>query len=254
MTQDALKAYRPELVFWPENSMTFFVDREPGYRSAIATTTLPADVELVAGAPRFEDPDAPVYFNSVFVLAPDGQITGTYDKRRLLPFAEYFPLRTIGLLRRTFGRIRHFAVGAPAPALATRAGAIGVIICNEAMFPSDSLARVHEGAEILANLSNDTWVGDIEFAENQFRIAAVRAVEQRRYLVRASTSGPSGIIEPNGRVQTRSVAYTRAVLGGTVSPRNDFTIYARVGDLFAWLCMAAVALAVIVSMRGRHRA
>ena len=229
--------------------MTFFVDREPGYRRAIGATIRPLDVELVAGAPRFDDSQPPIYFNSVFLIAPNGDIEGSYDKRRLLPFAEYFPLRTVELLRRSFGRVREFDIGPPAEPLPSRAGRVGVIICNEAMYPSDSRERVRAGAEILANLSNDTWVGDLEFAEHQFRIAAIRAIEQRRDLLRASTSGPSGIVERSGRVQTRTVPFTRAVLGGQLIPSSELTIYAHTGDLFAWCMLGLVAFFVFRGSR-----
>jgi apolipoprotein N-acyltransferase len=244
MTHEAVDSYEPALLFWPENSMTFFVDREPSYRRAIGATIQPLDIELIAGAPRFDESQPPVYFNSVYLLAPNGEIEGTYDKRRLLPFAEYFPLSTVKLLRRSFGRVREFDVGEATEPLPSRAGRVGVIICNEAMYPSDSRARVRAGAEILANLSNDTWVGDTEFAEHQFRIAAIRAIEQRRDLLRASTSGPSGIVERNGRVQVRTAPFARVVLGGQVTPSSELTIYAHIGDLFAWCMLVLVALSV----------
>ena len=241
----------PRTVFWPENAMTFFVDHEPSYRAALAGVLGPHDVELVAGAPRFDTPDNPKYFNAAFVFRPDGEISGRYDKRRLMPFAEYFPLSKIDLLRRSFGRVRFFT---PAPPLApppTRAGRLGVIICNEAIYPEDAADRVREGAEILVNLSNDSWVAGVEFAENQLRIATLRAIEQRRFLVRASTSGPSAIVAPSGRIVTRSEPFAAATLTGEVRPLTEVSTYARYGDLFAWMCLAVTVLALALARRAR---
>jgi len=248
-TRKAVAEAPTRIVFWPENAMTFFVANEPAYRAAIAIVTEPADVELVTGGPRVEDPDSPRYFNSAFVLAPSGRITAVYDKEHLLPFTEYFPFGAIAYLRRQFGRVREFTPGSATAPLPTRAGLAGIVICNEAMFPRIAGRRVREGAEYLVNLSNDTWVPDAEFALHQFQIVSLRAVESGRYMVRASTSGPSAIIDPFGRSQARSVPFTRSWLQGTIRPLRTKTPYARLGDAFAWACVVVVALALAVGRR-----
>jgi apolipoprotein N-acyltransferase len=253
LTGRVLREHGPGVrtVFWPENAMTFFVDQEPGYRTLIGRVLTRHDLELVAGAPRFENRDDPMYYNAAFVFDPDGEISGRYDKRRLMPFAEYFPLSTIDLLRRNFGRVRVFT---PAPARrppASRAGTLGILICNEAIYPQDAGARAREGAEILVNLSNDSWVEGVEFAEDQLRIATLRAIEQRRWLVRASTSGPSAIIAPTGRLETRSSPHTVAVLTGEIRPRADVSVYGRYGDAFACSCLG-VTLAALAAGRRRR--
>lgn len=256
LTDRVLHEQRPKIrtVFWPENAMTFFVDQEPAYRAVIGRVLAAYDAELVAGAPRFESPDAPVYFNSAFLFRPDGDITARYDKRRLMPFAEYFPLSVIDLLRRTFGRVRTFDPAPPLPPMPSRLGRLGTIVCNEAIYPEDAGARAREGAEVLANLSNDSWVEGAEFAENQLRIATLRAIEQRRYLVRASTSGPSAIIEPTGRIASRSDPHTLAVLTGDVMPRRGVTVYGRYGDAFAASCLALTLAALATARRTRASA
>lgn len=253
LTDRVLHEHVPRIrtVFWPENSMTFFVDKEPAYRAAIGRVLAAYDAELVAGAPRFENPDQPAYFNSVFVFRPDGDISARYDKRRLMPFAEYFPLSMIDLLRRSFGRVRTFEAATPLAPMPSRAGTLGVIVCNEAIYPDDAATRAREGAEVLANLSNDSWVEGTEFAENQLRIATLRAIEQRRYLVRASTSGPSAIVEPTGRIATRSEPHTLAVLTGDVRPRRDVSLYGRYGDAFAATCLGVTLAALAVARRRR---
>jgi apolipoprotein N-acyltransferase len=253
LTDRALRsqARRIRTVFWPENAMTFFVDREPAYRATIGGVLASLDVELVAGAPRFENGNDPTYYNAAFVFRPDGEISARYDKRRLLPFAEYFPLSRIDLLRRNFGRVRVFSAAPPREPAETRAGKLGVIICNEAIYPQDAAARAREGAEVLVNLSNDSWVDGTEFAENQLRIAALRAIEQRRWLVRASTSGPSAIVAPTGRVVARTVPHTTAVLTGDIRPRAEVSVYGRYGDAFGWSCIAITVAASAAARRRR---
>jgi apolipoprotein N-acyltransferase len=244
LTQEAAGQSPPAIVFWPENAMTFFVDDEPSYRAAVARVTRALDAQLVAGAPRFENREDPVYFNSAFVLSPAGDVTARYDKQQLLPFAEYFPFSSVDLLRRSFARVREFTPGRETAPVATRAGPAAVTICNEAMFPHIVTERVRQGAAYLVNLSNDTWIDSTEFAEQQLGIVSLRAVEQRRTLVRASTSGPSAIVDPAGRIVARTAPLTRSVLRGEIRPAERLTPYARLGDAFAYGCVAVVAVII----------
>lgn len=248
LSLDALRApgiggATPRVVFWPESSMTFFLEREPAYRRAIASVLAPFDAELVAGAPRASTPEGPPWFNSIYVLSPQGEPVGRYDKEHLVPFGEYFPFGSVELLRRRFGPAREYSPGAGGAPIRTRAGRAGVLTCNEAMLPEVAAARVAAGAELLVNPSNDTWIPGEKFAELQFDIVALRAIEQRRFLVRASTSGPSAIVDPAGRVHGRTKPFERAVVAGVVEPREGRTLYARAGDAFAVACGLLAAAA-----------
>lgn len=250
LTDDLLaRPDAPAVVFWPENALTFLLADEPRYRTAIGRVLAAGGAELVTGGPRVSSGDPPRYHSSVFLLAPGGDIRATYDKQKLLVFGEYFPLASIDLLRR-FARVREFSPGAPSPPLPTAIGPAGVTICNEAMFPEIAAARAREGATYLVDPANDTWLTP-KFSAQQFDIVTLRAVEQRRYLVRASTAGPSAIVDPLGRVVTRSAFFTRAALTGTIRPSTYVTPYARLGDAFAWACVAVTALAV--ARRGRRQ-
>ena len=250
LTQKALRGKRVKTVFWPESSMTFFLDDEPAYRRAIARVLAPSGAELVAGGPRAVGTRVPVYYNSAFLISPQGNVVARYDKQFLLPFAEHFPFPALDFLRRRFERVRTFTPGAPTQPLPTVAGSAGVVICNEAMFPEIVADRVRAGAGYIVNLSNEAWLGDRKFSEQQFNLVSLRAVEQRRYLVRASTSGPSGIIDPVGRVVARAKPFTRDLIAGTVRSRLAQTWYCRFGDLFAALC-ALLAGASLLFALGR---
>jgi apolipoprotein N-acyltransferase len=245
LTIDLLHRSAVRLVVWPETALTFFLDGSEGlpYRVSIASLLRPGQVQLVTGGPSVvEAKGPPTYFNSAFAVGPDGAVLARYDKQRLLPFAEYFPLSGLDFLRRDFGRVREFTPGAPSAPLPTVAGRAGVLICNEGLFPEIASQRVREGAQYLINLSNDTWLNDRTYSEITFNMVAFRAIEQRRYLVRASSSGPSAIVDPSGRVLARSAPLSEAVVDGAIAPRDDRTPYARVGDLFVFACAAAVIL------------
>jgi apolipoprotein N-acyltransferase len=238
----------PRLVVWPESALSFFLDDEPLYRAAIAHVLEPAGTELIAGGPRTAGVSEPPFHNATFLLRPDGEIAAWYDKRRLLPFAEFFPWQSAGLLRRQFGRVREFTAGEPRPPLPTVAGRAGVIVCNEALFPEPARERVRAGATLLLALTNDSWVGEPKYAAQATAMTVVRAIEQRRPLVRASTAGPSVIVTPAGEVVARTAAFAAATLDGVVVPRGELTPYARLGDLFA-AASALVALAACVRAR-----
>jgi apolipoprotein N-acyltransferase len=160
---------------------------------------------------------------------------------------EYFPLR-LDFARRHFGRVREFTPGMPTPPLPTRAGAAGILICNEAFLPPVAAERVAAGATYLVNPSNDSWVPDAGFAWQQFDIAAFRAVEQRRWLVRVSDSGPSGVVDPFGRVIAHTEALTRDALLANIAPISEPSPYGRMGDLFGVAC----ALAAGIALAGRQ--
>jgi apolipoprotein N-acyltransferase len=246
LTQRAIREGSPRTIVWPESAVSFFLEAEPLYRGAIARVLAAGDVELLAGGPgRDGDAQAPI-FNSVFLVAPDGRITARYDKQILLPFSEFFPFRSAGLMQRRVDGVRTYSPGAPdAAPLDTRLGRAGLLICNEAMLPEVARARARAGAEILISPSNDSWISGEGFAEHMLAVVGLRAIEQHRYLVRASTSGPSAVVDPWGRVPVRTPAQRPSLLLGGVRPEQKLTPYARLGDGFAGVCTLVVGVALI---------
>ena len=246
LTRRAIQQGSPRTIVWPESAVNFFLEAQPLYREAIDRVLRAADVELLAGGPgRDGDAQSPV-FNSVFVVSPEGGITARYDKQILLPFSEYFPFRSDEIIRRRVDGVRTYSPGARDPApVDTRLGRAGLLVCNEAMLPELARARVRAGAEILVSPSNDSWIAGEGFAEHMLAVVGLRAIEQRRYLVRASTSGPSAVVDPWGRVAVRTPTSRPAVLLGGVRPERELTGYARLGDAFAFSCALVVAATLL---------
>ncbi len=252
MTWEAGRETRPDLVFWPESALTFFLAEEPSYRTSIARVLSLLGTQLVTGGPREEaggGEDDPAFFNATFLLSSHGEILGWQDKTKLLPFAEYFPLQSIDLLRRQFGRARQFTPGDRRPPLPTSVGRAGVIVCNEAMFPEPARERVDDGAEFLVNPANDSWFASLKYSLQAFDMVRLRAIEQRRWIVRTSTAGPSAVIDDVGRVVVETPSFERAWTGGRVERRHGRTLYGRVGDAFAIVCLAVAALGLAARWR-----
>ena len=252
LTRDVARRERPRIVFWPEGAFTFFVENEPSYRKAMAVLLGAYDAELIAGGPaREEDAGGDPFRNRIFALAPNGDITGRYDKEHLVPFSEYVPFRAVDPMRRDFEGTRAYGHGTRTAPLPSRAGPIGVLTCNEALLAEVAADRVRDGAVVLANPSNDSWVAERDFARRMLEHVAFRSIELRRYLVRPSTEGPSAIVDPWGRIQERTPHGESATLAGTIAPRGDLSVYARFGDWFPALTSAIVALAIASELRRR---
>jgi apolipoprotein N-acyltransferase len=244
---DAAQRTHPRVIVWPEAAVPVFLAREPQYRAEIGRMLSATGADLIVGAPHYEDLDAvlPQYFNSAFYLTGGGEVSSRYDKVHLMPFTEYFPLRTIEFLRRNFEQVRTFTPGRDASLLDTRLGKVAVAICFEADFPDLVRRRMRAGADVLINLSNDVWLGT--FGQKQhLAMVTLRAVENRTWVIRATTTGISAVVDPFGRIRSRSDAFTEAVLDTQIVPMQVETLYKRFGDVFAYTCVAISFIALVL--------
>ena len=121
------------------------------------------------------------------------------------------------------------------------------------MLPELVARRVRAGGAWIVNPSNDAWAPVPVFADQMLDMARIRAIEHRRWLVRASTTGPSAIVDPWGRVRASAPLSRRGVITGVVEARDDLTPYARVGDLFAVGCAIATVLLLALVWRAPGR-
>ncbi len=247
LTRTAAANEAPQVIVWPESAVTFFLAHEAAFHAQIAALLRDTGADLLVGAPHYDDvdPAQPRYFNSAFYMTSDGRLAARYDKAHLLPFAEYFPLRFIQFLRRHFERVRAFTPGDGTTLLHTRMGTAAVVICFEAIFPDLVRRQMARGAEVLVNLSNDVWLGGGAGPAQHLAMVALRAVENRTWVVRATTTGISALIDPYGRITAQAPTSTAAVLHGQVVPLRVDTFYKRHGDVFAWACVGLAALALM---------
>lgn len=248
LSRAALEEEPTDLLVWPENSVTFFLAHQPEFAAQVAALPRETGVDLLLGGPHHANGAAETdvrYFNSAFYIPASGEIGARYDKRHLLPFAEYFPLRTIELLRRNFERVRSFTPGSEALLLQTRFGRLAAAICFEGIFPELVRRQMAEGARLLVNLSNDAWLGSGAGPEQHLSMVALRAVEHRTWVVRATTTGVSAIVDPHGVVRARAPSGEAAVLSGVVHLGPQVTPYQRIGDAFAWLCVVISAAGIL---------
>jgi len=227
-----------DLIVWPEAALPLLWHQLP--TDYLDELTAPGRPPLVMGVLR-QDLARDLYYNSVAVAAAEPQF---YSKRRLVPFAEFFPvpawvrdwLRLMSLPYADFER------GAPdQPPLAVAGTKLGVSVCFEDAFPDAMMAALPD-AELLVNVSNDAWFGDSIGPHQHLQIARLRAREAGRPLLRATSTGITAAFDHDGRELGRAPQFEPAVLTVTVRPRAGLTPYARLREA-PLLALCALLLA-----------
>jgi apolipoprotein N-acyltransferase len=256
MTRDAI-ARGARLVLWPESSTPFMFEEEREGADRIRALARRAHVSLLFGSDQIEwkvvgsrrVPDK--YFNSAFLVRPDGTTAGVYRKMHLVPFGEYVPLqRLLFFAAPLTEEVGTFAPGDNPELLPVDGHPISVAICYEVVYPSLVREFVRGGSELLTTITNDAWFGETSAPYQHFEQASMRAIEEGRYLVRAANTGISGIVDPYGRVVEQSAIFQPAVLVGEARFLKTSTFYMRHGDVAADL---SVLLTVALLLASRRR-
>jgi apolipoprotein N-acyltransferase len=188
--------------------------------------------------------------NSAALVNPEGKVVSRYDKIRLVPFGEYIPMKELLFFAETFTRqVGDFAAGTD-PVLSEIGGHLfSTAICYESIFPDFVRRFVANGSELIVVITNDGWFGESSAPFQHLRMGVVRAVENRRYMVRSANTGISAIIDPYGRILAETPLGVRTSLDGTVRFRSDKTFYSTYGDVFAYGNAAAAAAAMLLFLR-----
>jgi apolipoprotein N-acyltransferase len=249
-----LKDKGAELVVWSESAVDFAAEEHnigPFYK---ANVTHGIGVPLIFGTVLIHlgngYTDRERWFNSAISTDAKGDYTGRYDKEYLLAFGEYLPLgETFPVLYEWSKNSGRFSAGTKLDALPfkTKSGnkKVAVLICYEDIIPTfvNDVVRA-EDPDLLVNITNDAWFGVTYEPWQHLALAQMRAVEHRRYLVRATNSGVSAIIDPLGQVigqtEVRDVQEQEQepdFIDGTVRWMKGFTLYGAVGDL-PWYLVA----------------
>ena len=188
--------------------------------------------------------------NSAVLLGPDGALNFIYDKIHLVPFSEYVPWRKYLFFARDLtGLVGDFQHGSQYNVGRIPGGAFSVYICYEGIFPNEVRRFTLSGAAVLINISDDGWFGGSGAPAQHFAMARVRAVENRRWLLRDTNTGITASVDPYGRIAARMPADTRGQLDAPYAFREDLTPYVRWGDWLAWLCVIATLVLLLLGAR-----
>lgn len=241
---DAAKQ-EPGIIIWPEVPAPFSL-QEPLFASRASQIARDANNYFLVGVVDWKNSGGKwLASNSAVLLDPAGQRVYSYDKIHLLPFGEYVPLRGwLTFAKRLTADISDFTPGSTYNIAQVPQGTFGAFICYEAIFPSEVRRFTANGAQLLITISNDGWFGRSSAPEQHMFMARVRAVENRRWLLRDTNNGYTESIDPYGRTAAQLPIDIRGQLTAPYDFRSDLSIYARFGDWFSWLCII-VTLALL---------
>jgi apolipoprotein N-acyltransferase len=243
------------IIVWPETAVPFYLSE--GSERGLKVMALAREMGsyILTGSPSYNyngETGETGYYNSAYIISPDGAIAGRYDKFHLVPYGEYVPLkRFFPFIKKLTAGVGDFREGPGPYPIGFGEGNIGVIICFEAIFPEIARETVANGAGLLVNLTNDAWFGRTSAPYQHLGMTALRAVENRSYLIRAANTGISAVVDPTGRVLKTIALFERDVLVEDVRLRQGaLTFYSRYGDVFAYACMAVSLYALLGLWRG----
>lgn len=237
---------RPALIIWPETAVpvqwTANSDLDRMLRQAANTS----QAQLLAGI--FYD-----NYNSIILIKPDQSMMQLYHKQRLAPFGEFLPFKKYLQPFLTWlegGKAQYFTLqaGSTMPLLQTVAGPTGSLICFEAMFFDLARNQVLAGAESLVVSTNDSWFDGTSLQSSLLGQSVFRAVENGRFVARASSTGISAIIDDHGRILGLQPAESSGVLTGAIVPRRPLTFFTKHGY---WTITSSLLLFLFLLMTNK---
>jgi apolipoprotein N-acyltransferase len=239
----------PGIVAWPEVPAPFSLQDAPFLTRATRIARGAGSGFLVGVVDWKPLPNGGIAAtNSAAMLGSDGALNFLYDKIHLVPFSEYVPWRKwLFFARDLTGLVGDFQHGTQYKVGKIPGGPFSVYICYEAIFPNEVRRFTLAGAALFVNISDDGWFGGSSAPPQHLAMARVRAVENRRWLLRATNTGITVSVDPYGRIVARLPADIRGELDAPYGFRTDMTPYARWGDWLPWLC--AIATLVLLLFR-----
>jgi apolipoprotein N-acyltransferase len=232
--------YDSRLIIWPETAVPTFRHRVRDFLRALSLELRAHNTDLLTGGFVY-DFDSRRYYNAVFKVGDDESV---YYKRHLVPFGEYMPLRGLLEFLNNFIRIPMSDIAAGEGFRSIRLAGYDAAagICYESAYPDVYRAQL-PAAAFLINVSNDAWFGDSFAPHQHLEIARMRALEAGRYMLRATNTGISAIIGPQGRIMARSPQFETDVLTGQVQPMRGSTPFVRGGQAPLVIVLALVLAA-----------
>ncbi len=238
-----------DLVIWPETAHPFTLNldeysvNEPLSKVANPTHVL-FGVVTVEGSLSPE----PLLHNSAVLMDPQTQLQSVYHKRHLVPFGEYIPMKKwLTFARALTVQVGDFSPGSSHDPIAFRSLKMGMLICFEDIFPELARESVLAGSNVLVNLTNDAWYGNSSAQYQHVVFSQMRALENRRYVVRSTNTGITALIDPSGNILRSLNPFDENILIANVYPVDHITFYSKYGD---WPARTSFALVIIFCMTG----
>ncbi|HUU27613.1 MAG TPA: apolipoprotein N-acyltransferase [archaeon] len=240
----------PDLILWPEAAAPAYLRIDQHYRHYVETLASRLKVYLFTGAPEYRrSKKGSSYdsYNSAFLFSPEGRIVGYYDKIKMVPVSERWPYEDIfPVLKEIDVGGSHFATGNRHVVFQISEKRFGALICFESIFPELSAELVRRGAQFVVNITNDAWFERTSAASQHSSFLVLRAIEQRREIVRAANTGISACYDPLGRRRKATALFETASATDTIRAYDKTTFYCRYGDWPAHLAWTVSIMLVVL--------
>jgi len=240
-------ATHPALIVWPETVIGTELNHSPALQAQFARLARRTHSELVVGSLTYENG---ADYNVLYFFRPDGGLDSIYRKRALVPFAEHLPFKPLFSWIPWTREASDFHEGTSSGIVSAGGVRFGPIICWESAFSGLAVGDVRDGAEALLIATDDAWFGTTAGPYQHAQIAQMRALETGRWVVRAASTGISGVIAPDGRYTRRSSLDERTIVESQIGPPQD-TVYDALGP--GAVAAGLAALYVIALGLGRRR-
>ncbi len=241
MTEDNWDA---DVIVWPESAIPAYLFQvKESYLTPISAQAKSYNTDIVIGIDSRDNQNN--FFNSVVTL---GHHEGQYNKVHLLPFGEYLPLQPLSgfVLKLLNIQMGSFTSGGDKQKLLIAGGyPFATSICYEDAFGNEVLRSLPEAA-FLVNVTNDAWFGDSIQPYQHMQIAKMRSLETGRHMLRATNTGVTAIVAPNGTIVNEAPLFRQTVLKGKIFPMGGMTPYARIGDSIILFILAFCLLGIIM--------
>ena len=244
-----------DLIVWPESPAPF-EENDPQFRAALSKLAREANAPIIAGNIAIDrttdNPRGYNQFTSASFVSPQGEFVGRYDKMHLVPFGEYVPFKAVFFFAKSLlYEAGNFDRGEHRIVFNTGGHTYGTFICYESIFGDEIREFSQMGAEVLVNISNDGWYGDTSAPWQHLNMVRMRAIENHRWIIRATNTGVTASITPYGRVIAAAPRHIRTSIRVGFGYEHDLTFYAAHGDLFAYTCAFITAIAFALSLRAK---
>jgi apolipoprotein N-acyltransferase len=228
------------LIVWPE-APADFATSDPEFRSQLSDLAISTHAPVIAGSigVDFNPAEERGYheFGSAAVFNWDGSYLGRYDKIHRVPWGEYVPYKKLFFFAgNLISGVGNMEAGRQHTIFQLNGHGVGIFICYESIFGDEVREFARDGAQVLVNISDDGWYGDSGAPWQHLDMARMRAIENRRWILRDTNTGVTTSIDPHGRGVFTTPRHVRAAFAFPFDYRSDTTFYTRHGDWFAWIC------------------
>jgi apolipoprotein N-acyltransferase len=243
-----------QIIIWPE-APTDFIDTDPQLRNSISNLARQANAAVIVNDVTVASylGNRPQLYNSASFFNPDGTYAGRYDKMHLVPFGEYVPYKPLFFFVGDLLDDLLFIPGTHRSVFSVDNKKYGTFICYESVFGDDLRHFALNGAQVLVNISDDGWYGDTSAPFEHLDMVRMRAIENHRWILRATNTGITAVIDPEGRITETIPRHIRTSVQVLFGFENDLTLYTRYGDWFAWICAFVTALLLLLGLTRKTR-